>query len=450
MGIIAQSTEDGLGKIHSFLPSYRMTSNDCAFREGVEDLTGGVSTEIVSADILDKDQLWTEGLLKVNREFLFGAATREYWYPDPNQKGRQGIEDGHAYSVLKATTYGATRLLLVKNPWGRTEWNGPWSDGSKEWTAKALNELHYTFGDDGIFWIPYEDFLRRYDRIWRTRLFSTDWNISQRWATIQVPWSGDYNDTKFEFVLSESTRAVIVVSQLDDCYFNGLAGQYSFDLAFRLHRAGEGVHLVRGYSSGHRSATTEVDLEAGTYEVLLQISGCRYPALPKIEDVVKQNWLSRRDKVLRIGLSYDLAHAKGQIEKTEKKDEHKVQKDKGADAKDEKNTDTETIIAAEDAEETTIQLPTASAGNTPSSDKPADVAPVPQADSGNDKAPADEPWFAACVVGLRVFCHKTVATTRVVRPENEIVTMETKAELDVDDPEKDATEILEANDAVAT
>ena len=403
----------------------------------------------MSADILDKDQLWTEGLLKVNKEFLFGAATREYWHPDPDQKGRQGIEDGHAYSVLKATTYGTTRLLLVKNPWGRTEWNGPWSDGSKEWSAEALTKLHYTFGDDGIFWIPYEDFLRRYDRIWRTRLFTPDWNVSQHWATIQVPWSGDYNDTKFEFVLSEPTRAVIVVSQLDDCYFKGLTGQYTFELAFRLHRAGESVYLVRGYSSGHRSATTEVDLEAGTYEVLLQISGYRYPSLPKIEDVVKQNWLSRRDKLLRIGLSYDLAHAKGQNEKTEKKNEHKVKKEKGRAAKDEKKTDMETVMAAGDAEQATIQPPTVGAGDAPSSDKLPDIDPVPQADPGDGKVPAEEPWNTACVVGLRVFCHKTIATTRVVRPEKENVTDEAKAELDVDDPEKDAAEKVKVDDTEA-
>ena len=337
---------------------------------------------------------------------------------------------------------------MVKNPWGRTEWNGPWSDGSKEWTAEALKELQFTFGDDGIFWIPYEDFLRRYDRIWRTRLFGPDWNVSQHWATIQVPWSGDYNDTKFEFVLSEPTRAVIVVSQLDDCYFKGLTGQYGFELAFRLHRAGESVHLVRGYSSGQRSATTEVDLEAGTYEVLLQISGCRDPDFPKIEDVVKQNWLSRRDKLLRIGLSYDLAHAKGQNKKTEKNGEQKVEEDKGATAKDEKKADTETIMATDDAKEAPTQPFTAGAGDAPNPDKQADVNPVPQADSGDDKVPVEEPWNAACVVGLRVFCHKTIATTRVVRPENEIVTVETKPELDVDDPEKDAAEKVEVIDSV--
>jgi hypothetical protein len=46
------------------------------YSEGVEDLTGGITTEIVSDDILDKDLLWNEGLLEVNKHFLFGAGTR--------------------------------------------------------------------------------------------------------------------------------------------------------------------------------------------------------------------------------------------------------------------------------------------------------------------------------------------------------------------------------------
>jgi len=89
-----------------------------------------VTTEFVSADILDKDQFWHEGFMKVNEEFLFSARTREYGHPDPNELGRQGIEDKHAYSLLRAAEYKGHRLCLVKNPWGETEWNGPWSDGS--------------------------------------------------------------------------------------------------------------------------------------------------------------------------------------------------------------------------------------------------------------------------------------------------------------------------------
>ena len=122
--------------------------------EGIEDLTGGITTMIETADILDRDEFW-KGLLQVNREFLFGAGSKAYAAPDWEGKGRQGIEDTHAYSVLKAVNYKKNRLLLVKNPWGKSEWNGPWSDGSREWTPEAMKDLDYRFDDDGIFWMPY-------------------------------------------------------------------------------------------------------------------------------------------------------------------------------------------------------------------------------------------------------------------------------------------------------
>jgi hypothetical protein len=94
----------------------------CDSREGVEDLTGGVSTTIIPTDILSKDRFWNESILKVNEEFLIGCGTTNW--DDPLKEGRDGIQGGHAYSVLRAVNYGKERLMLLKNPWGEQEWNG--------------------------------------------------------------------------------------------------------------------------------------------------------------------------------------------------------------------------------------------------------------------------------------------------------------------------------------
>lgn len=402
-------------------------------------MTGGITTEIVSDDILDKDLLWKEGLLEVNQHFLFGAGTRTYGHPDPDEKGRQGIEDGHAYSVLRAVEYEGNRLLMIKNPWGETEWNGPWSDGSKEWTAEAIKKLDYKFGNDGIFWMRYEDFLERFVQFWQTRLFTPDWNVSQHWTTVRVPWSGDYNDTSFEFVISEPTQTVIVLSQLDSRYFMGLTGQYTFQLAFRVHKSDESAYIVRGYSSGDRSAVAEVKLEPGTYEVKMQIQGYRDSTLPKVEDVVKQNWLSRRDKLIRIGLSYDLAHAKGQIEGADKKDAKDTEVVKAAPA--------EPVPAAPQApvsDQTYEHEPLGGGYDAAEEEATAAVAATTAAET--PEKPVD-PWDAPLVVGLRVFCYKASASISVKTVKDEDVTVETKGKLDVDDPEKDAVAAAEKTDA---
>ena len=43
--------------------------------EAIEDLTGGVTTELFTTDILDKNKFWSEEIMKVNEEFLFSCAT---------------------------------------------------------------------------------------------------------------------------------------------------------------------------------------------------------------------------------------------------------------------------------------------------------------------------------------------------------------------------------------
>lgn len=40
---------------------------------------------------------------------------------------RKGIQEGHAYSIMRAVEMDGQRLLLLKNPWGKGEWTGPWS-----------------------------------------------------------------------------------------------------------------------------------------------------------------------------------------------------------------------------------------------------------------------------------------------------------------------------------
>ena len=109
--------------------------------EAVEDMTGGVSTTVASNRVLRKDKFWKE-LVNADGDFVFSlSAVGTAW--DVETKG--GLAMGHAYSVLKATEEvdedgKKVRLVRIRNPWGERadngvgEWNGPWSDGSKEWT----------------------------------------------------------------------------------------------------------------------------------------------------------------------------------------------------------------------------------------------------------------------------------------------------------------------------
>lgn len=97
--------------------------------------------------------LWTE-LLLCNEQFIFGCWTPA-WDDDSNFS--EGLCSGHAYSIMKAMVVGINgeceRLLLVRNPWGKSEWTGPYSDGSKEMNVTLLTKLEHETGDDGMFYM---------------------------------------------------------------------------------------------------------------------------------------------------------------------------------------------------------------------------------------------------------------------------------------------------------
>ena len=49
-----------------------------------------------------------------------------------------GLVDGHAYSLIGAREIKdkdgkVHRICLVRNPWGKKEWTGDWSDSSAKW-----------------------------------------------------------------------------------------------------------------------------------------------------------------------------------------------------------------------------------------------------------------------------------------------------------------------------
>lgn len=299
--------------------------------EGIEDLTGGVAVVINPEDIMDKDRFWREQLSQVNEKYLFGGGTQP--------TSSKGFVGGHAYTVLRTYEDGDLKLLKLRNPWGEVEWEGDWSDGSKKWTPELMIKLQHTFGDDGIFWISYKDFLKHFHHINRVRLFTKEWKIAQQWTCVNVPWTVDYLDTRFEITVTERGPLVVVLSQPDPRYFEGLIGRFVYSLHFRVYKEGSENYLIRSmHNSGNgatftRSVSAELDdVEPGKYSVIFKVTAMRTTS-PTAAEAINKYALDRKEKLLDVGRRFDYAQTKGNLRAMERVHEKGLRDEGRAQAK---------------------------------------------------------------------------------------------------------------------
>jgi len=83
---------------------------------------------------------------------------------------RHGLVVRHAYSLIDVELDVAGSGLdfcQLRNPWAKTEWNGPWCDGAAEWsTHPAVRDaLRVEERDDGVFWMCAADFLHHFGEV---------------------------------------------------------------------------------------------------------------------------------------------------------------------------------------------------------------------------------------------------------------------------------------------
>eukprot|EP00494_Astrolonche_serrata_P023274 UN23532 len=61
--------------------------------------------------------------------------------------------------ITVSTVHGNVKLVKLRNPWGKGEWTGDWSDSSKLWTPELKRQVNLnTNAKDGIFWMSWADF----------------------------------------------------------------------------------------------------------------------------------------------------------------------------------------------------------------------------------------------------------------------------------------------------
>ncbi|XP_054852325.1 calpain-6 [Eublepharis macularius] len=173
--------------------------------EALVDFTGAVAESIDMAkgkydrDISEQVRLFEE-LLKVHRRggfiscYITPLSTRDF-----EAETAMGLIQGHSYSVteIRKVSLGEQLLSCVKseklfmirlrNPWGKKEWNGAWSDESEEWTNvsdKERKRIGLTVDNDGEFWMSFEDWCKNFTDVDICRFVNTSiFSIHKTWES---------------------------------------------------------------------------------------------------------------------------------------------------------------------------------------------------------------------------------------------------------------------------
>ena len=79
-----------------------------------------------------------------------------------------GLSGNHGYSLLSGHEVAlqdgtVEKLVKLRNPWGRGEWKGAWSDKSPLWTPELKQKLGIKDVDDGIFFMAFKDWQKYFN-----------------------------------------------------------------------------------------------------------------------------------------------------------------------------------------------------------------------------------------------------------------------------------------------
>ncbi|XP_004715824.1 calpain-12 [Echinops telfairi] len=134
--------------------------------EAFVDFTGGVGEVLY----LRKDSPGLFSALRhaLAKESLVGATALSN---QGEYRTDEGLVKGHAYSVTGTHKvwlgFTKVQLLRLRNPWGRVEWTGAWSDSCPRWDAipAEWREALLVRKEDGEFWMELQDFLHHFNTV---------------------------------------------------------------------------------------------------------------------------------------------------------------------------------------------------------------------------------------------------------------------------------------------
>jgi hypothetical protein len=162
-----------------------------------------------------------------------------------------GLAPCHAYTLVGVheVFYNdkTLRLVKIRNPWGRGEWTGDWSDKSDLWNDDLKSLVGYHDSDDGNFYMSFEDFLKMFNR---TDVCNIMYNSN--FKTFEINGHDVHQPQVYNLLLEEDSEICISLHRPND-FYNHNTNQTPCPLSIAVARCDEENNLLLDVVGGNET-----------------------------------------------------------------------------------------------------------------------------------------------------------------------------------------------------
>eukprot|EP01113_Clastostelium_recurvatum_P035007 TRINITY_DN4820_c0_g1_i7.p1 TRINITY_DN4820_c0_g1~~TRINITY_DN4820_c0_g1_i7.p1 ORF type:complete len:702 (-),score=94.14 TRINITY_DN4820_c0_g1_i7:79-2184(-) len=202
------------------------------------------------------------------------------------QQNSEGILTNHAYGILKVTSSSYGAMIRLRNPWGKAEWRGNWSDKSAQWgQPNVKRELSFWEEDTGCFWMSIDDFATFFNTFYICKILPDNWLkqvVESEWDAQSAGGCANHatwrNNRQFSITLEKQTELSILLTQPDVRSRRELFKKRYYHIGLYIIKCTNPTHKVLDMPTedviwGHkffesREVTVDAVFEPGTYMII--------------------------------------------------------------------------------------------------------------------------------------------------------------------------------------
>lgn len=210
-------------------------------REALHDLTGAPAITHYT-DEQSPNEHWANIIEGCNKKYIMTAGSHDICGNGTDTRdSKTGLCGNHAYSLLAAyelvksgngkyrllrkgddrRSVGA-RIVKLRNPWGKGEWRGEWSDRDQRWNSELKKELRHTLKEDGQFYMPFQSFLK-YFHDYQICYYHDDFTYSSQRYNSDV-----HEPTLVNFTIKKPGKYYFSINQINKRFFRKKDSNFKF------------------------------------------------------------------------------------------------------------------------------------------------------------------------------------------------------------------------------